>query len=64
MNNEEKHALKLRIQKELMDRHQEIKDTSDIGYTSWNIASNIVDNYPQFAKRKPKKFLDFLKAKL
>lgn len=64
MNREEAHELKLCIQRIIMERHQEIKDTTDIGFTSWAIANQIVESYPQFVSKKPKNFLDFLKAKL
>lgn len=38
----QKHKLMLRIQKELIDRREEIANSTDIGWTSWNIAENIV----------------------
>lgn len=38
----QKHKLMLRIQKEIIDRREEIANSTDIGWTSWNIAENIV----------------------
>ena len=54
------HELKLRIQKEIMDRHQEIKDTTDIGYTSWLIACAILKDYEERKIHKRNKLLDFI----
>ena len=58
------HKLKLRIQKEIMDRQQEIASTTDIGYTSWDIAEKIVSTYQQEKPKGSRKIVDFLKAKL
>jgi hypothetical protein len=53
------HDLKLAIQKEIMDKHQEIINTNDIGYLSWQIATQIVDS-----KKKSKKVNKFFKLLL
>lgn len=37
------HDLKLAIQKEIIDQHSTILSTGDIGYTSWQIATQIVE---------------------
>lgn len=58
------HDLKLRIQKEIMDRHQEIKDTTDIGHTSWLIACAILKDYEEGKMHKRNKFLDFIESYL
>ena len=60
------HELKLRIQSEIMHRLEDIKNTQDIGYTSWEVATDVVEriktdkNY----RHKSKKFLDIFEAKL
>lgn len=56
--------LKLRIQKEIMDKHQELKDTQDIGYTSWQIACAILKDYEEGTIPRQNKFLDYLKSRL
>lgn len=56
--------LKLRIQKEIMDRHQEIKDTTDIGYTSWLIACAILKDYEEGKIHRRDKLLDFIESYL
>lgn len=53
------HDLKLAIQKEIMDKCQEIINTNDIGYLSWQIATQIVDS-----KKKSKKVNKFFKLLL
>ena len=61
-----KEDLKLRIQKGIMDHLADIRNTADIGFTSWEIADLIVEkiitdkNY----KHKSNKKLDILDAKL
>ena len=58
------HELKLRIQKEIIDRHQEIKDTTDIGYTSWLIACAILKDYEEGKIHRRNKLLDFIESRL
>lgn len=55
----QKHKLMLRIQKEVIDRKEEIANSTDIGWTSWNIAENIVRSLEEERKKDPFKiFLD------
>lgn len=55
----QKHKLMLRIQKEIIDRREEIANSTDIGWTSWNIAENIVRSLEEERNKDPFKiFLD------
>ena len=59
------HDLKLAIQKEIMDNYSSILSTRDIGYTSWQIATQVVENQKKFKKsHKNKKFNKILKILL
>lgn len=66
------HDLKLAIQKEIMDRFGEILSTGDIGCTSWQIATQVVENQKKVSReRRTKKvnnlfkiFLDNSEVKL
>lgn len=66
------HDLKLAIQKEIIDQHKEILSTGDIGYTSWQIATQVVEKQKKLSReRKSKKinklfkiFLDNTEIKL
>ena len=59
------HDLKLAIQKEIMDNYSNILSTKDIGYTSWQIATQVVENQKKIKKNhKNKKFNKILKILL
>lgn len=58
------HELKLRIQKEIIDRYQDIKTTQDIGYISWQIACAILKDYEEGTVPRKDNFLDYLKSYL
>ncbi len=66
------HDLKLAIQAEIMEQHHNILSTGDIGYLSWQIATQVVENQKKIKrKNKDKKvnkllksLLDFSKIKL
>ena len=76
INNEEfifkEHDLKLAIQKAIIENQSDILLTGDIGYTSWQIATQVVENQKKTKQeRKFKKvnklfkiFLDNTEAKL
>lgn len=56
------HDLKLAIQKEIMDQFGIILSTNDIGYTSWQIATQVVEKQKKISKeRKSKKINRFFK---
>lgn len=55
--------LKLQIQKAIMDAYKDLKDTQDIGYTSWVVAEKVVDNIEK-NRIKTKNNLDYLKVEL
>ena len=55
--------LKLAIQSEIMKRINELRQTTDIGYTSWTVSESIVDNIKSY-KQKSKKNIDIYDAKL
>lgn len=58
------HELKLRIQKEIMERQQYLKDTDDIGFASWVVACAVLKDYEENNLHPKNKFLDYLKTKL
>lgn len=63
------HDLKLAIQKEIMDNYSNVLSTRDIGYTSWQIATQVVekqkeDKQKTKQKTKGKKFNKILKILL
>ncbi|MBP5470979.1 MAG: hypothetical protein J6Z11_17250 [Candidatus Riflebacteria bacterium] len=65
------HDLKLRIQAAIIQDHKALKETDDVGYTSWIIANHIVDGIIRDkeelkAKRihRKKNFIDFFLPKL
>ena len=55
--------LKLQIQQAIMDAHTDLKNTQDIGYTSWVVAEKVVDNIEK-NRIKTKNNLDYLKVEL
>lgn len=64
----QKHDLKLKIQKQIMDQIENIKNTNDLGYTSWQVAEAVVesirkDKEDQKIHRK-KNFIDIILPKL
>lgn len=64
----QKHDLKLKIQKQIMDQIENIKNTKDLGYTSWQVAEAVVesirkDKEEQKIHRK-KNFIDIILPKL
>ena len=62
------HDLKLLIQKFIMEDHELLKNTPDIGYTSWLTAERIVNNLvsQKISQRmhRKKNFIDFILPKL
>lgn len=54
------HALKLKIQSEIMNHYQELVDSKDIGLTSWIIADKLVEGL----RRPAPKTKDCFDAKL
>lgn len=67
LTNEEE--LKLRIQKEIINRHQEVIHTNDIGWTSWDIACKVVEDLDKLKdvkriKSPKEKLLDIFKIEL
>ncbi len=56
------HDLKLAIQKAIIENQSEILLTGDIGYTSWQIATQVVEEQKKISKeRKSKKINKFFK---
>jgi len=55
--------LKLQIQKVIMDNYNDLKNTQDVGYTSWIVAEKVVDKIEK-SKEKRKNNLDYLKVEL
>lgn len=55
--------LKLQIQEAIMEAHNDLKNTQDIGYTSWVIAEKVVDKIEK-NREKRKNNLDYLKVEL
>lgn len=55
--------LKLQIQKVIMDNYNDLKNTQDVGYTSWIMAEKVVDKIEK-SKEKRKNNLDYLKVEL
>lgn len=55
--------LKLQIQKVIMDNYNDLKNTQDVGYTSWVLAEKVVDKIEK-NKEKRKNNLDYLKVEL
>lgn len=66
------HDLKLAIQKAIIENQSEILLTGDIGYTSWQIATQVVEKQKELKKKKKYKkvnkffkiFLDNTEIKL
>ena len=56
------HDLKLAIQKEIIDQFDTILSTNDIGYTSWQIATQVVEKQKKISMgRRTKKINKFFK---
>lgn len=59
------HDLKLAIQKAIIENQSEILLTGDIGYTSWQIATQVVEKQKELKKEKKyKKVNKFFKILL
>lgn len=56
------HDLKLAIQKAIIENQSDILLTGDIGYTSWQIATQVVEKQKKISReRKNKKINKFFK---